>query len=636
MNTQRLDSLEENMKISANINNGMLTIIKEENEKIETWSKKIEDFDLRQNIDTGLSVDDDNKYKLFLWNPIKDNVLMVYTKKGNIKATLAPGKGAYLRILDRICEVQEVSLTKKELYLKLNVGILNKQNLEISDSRLIVGARASKAFDLPILTDSLEKMKKGKITHIREFHFPLKDLTHEMEETSSRIEIAIKINGEEVSFPVKIALPQGQEAKYVHVPLTTFYDKNNAIQLKHSGVGNVLFICRPKEEAEKTLAFRFWESRLISGFLYRQGKKAKKKSSVKVSLFYEKFCQKAEEGAYEIFEMARKRNPKGAYFIINKNSPDYPRIKNNPNVVAQYSRKYYKLLFRTNSYISTETPVHLNIIRSNNIYFRRSIAENTFVFLQHGVTYMKCHGRNSPFLVGREMEPDYIVVNSEKEKQAVHKMLGIDNKRILKTGMGIFSKIAYKHITQASKDIAVIMLTWKPYEDNMEDFTKSSYYKYTLGIYEMLKKYLPEDQIYIVIHPKTGALLEDTPMSSRIWRKPISEVLRVAKLLITDYSSVCYNSFYQGGGVVFFQEDLEFYEKENGKLIPKEEEYIGKRAFSFADLEKILEDGCKDQKILLDHFRTPEFERNYQSINEFSDGKNMERLCDKLKELKLI
>lgn len=202
--------------------------------------------------------------------------------------------------------------------------------------------------------------------------------------------------------------------------------------------------------------------------------------------------------------------------------------------------------------------------------------------------------------------------------------------------MAIFSKIPYKHLTQDSDDIAVIMLTWKPYEEMEEDFTKTSYYKNTIGIYEILRRYLSADQIKIVIHPKTNGHLENTPLASSIWTRPISEVLSIAKLLITDYSSVCYNSFYQGGGVVFFQEDLNFYEKENGKLIPADDEYIGRRAFTFEELQTVLEDGLHDGQILLNHFRTPEFEQRYQTINEFSDGRNIERICDSLRNLKIL
>ncbi len=623
------------MKISANIADGTLVVRKEEEgQQAAVWSRKLDDFVLRKNVDTGIPVTRKQEYKIVLWRQMGENVLMVYTRNSRIRAVLAPGGGAYLRVLERICEVQHVSLGAKGLAMRLCIGVVNRNDLDISDARLQIGERASHSFDLPVLTSG-KKLNEDNPALTREFTFSLDELTREMEETSSRIEVMVNINGVDVAFPIKIHIEE-EDVRYQHVPMYSFYHKNDAVQLKHTGVGNLLFVCRPQEPVEKTRAFRFWESERVSGYLYRKGRKEKERSPQKVALFYEKFCQKAEEGTFEIFEMAWKRNPKGAYFIINEKSPDYPRIKDHPNVVKQYSPKYYRLLFRANCYISTETPFHLNIVRSNNKYFRRSIAENTFVFLQHGVTYLKCHGPNSPFLAGREMEPDYIVVNSDKEKAAVQRMLDIPADRILKTGMAIFSKLSYGHITQESDDIAVIMLTWKPYEDNMEDFTRSSYYKNTLAIYHLLNRYLPAEQIRIVIHPKTGALLENTELSPAIWRGPISEVLKISKLLITDYSSVCYNSFYQGGGVVFFQEDIEYYEKENGKLIPADDEYIGRRAFSLEELENVLAGGLKDGRILLDHFRTEEFVRRYREINEFSDGKNMERLCDTLKELHFI
>lgn len=88
--------------------------------------------------------------------------------------------------------------------------------------------------------------------------------------------------------------------------------------------------------------------------------------------------------------------------------------------------------------------------------------------------------------------------------------------------------------------------------------------------------------------------------------------------------------------MVFFQEDLAHYEKENGKLIPDDDEYIGKRAFSFKELEIILQEGLENGWIILEQFRTEEFERRYHSINEFCDGKNIERICDSLTELHLL
>ena len=107
-------------------------------------------------------------------------------------------------------------------------------------------------------------------------------------------------------------------------------------------------------------------------------------------------------------------------------------------------------------------------------------------------------------------------------------------------------------------------------------------------------------------------------------------------MFITDYSSACYNAFYQGAGVVFYQPDLELYEIENGKLIPNDDEYIGLRTLNKEELIDVLNKSIKDGKIDLSVLRTEEQEKMYQTINEFSDGKNIDRICDKLKELNLV
>ena len=107
-------------------------------------------------------------------------------------------------------------------------------------------------------------------------------------------------------------------------------------------------------------------------------------------------------------------------------------------------------------------------------------------------------------------------------------------------------------------------------------------------------------------------------------------------MLITDYSSVCYNALYQGGGVVFYQPDLELYETYNGPLVPTDDEYIGKRAFDMEQLEGIVKETIINKKIDLTKIRNKKFEDNYATINEFSDGKNIERIYEKLKELQII
>lgn len=629
------------MHISAEwIQNRLVVRQTTEDGTIKEWARDLKDLKIHSMEDTGLSVDSHNQYKLFLWQPVGENILMVYAKAANVKCVLATQNGALLRLVDRVNETISASLTRSGLDIRWFGGIINRMGVEISDGKIHVGNRLSRPFDIPVASENFSR-KKTDSRYLRQIHFDLSELTGHPGEVNAIVNISLKINGYPCTFPVKVHSLIRENDRYRHVPVSCFYKKPYAIQLRYSSAGNLVFLCRPMADIEHSSYFRFWNTPLVSGIMYHIGHLFKKISSRKIALFYEKFCDKAEEGTYEIFLEAQKTNPTGAYYIINKNSIDYEKIKENRNVIPQFSAKYYWLIFRTSCYISTEAPTHLHMLRSNNRYFRKTIAENIFVFLQHGITYLKCQGGNSVFVKGRESSPSYIIADSDKERDVLVRMLHLPPERILKTGMAIFSKIAWKHLNQDSEDIAVIMLTWKPYEEAVSDFTQTSYYKNTLGIYQLLCRYLSPEQIRIVIHPKTKGHLENTLLASCIWTQPISQVLSIAKLLITDYSSVCYNSFYQGGGVVFFQEDLQYYEKENGKLIPADDEYIGKRVFSLEALDDVLREGIVTEaggrgRILLSSFRTKEFERRYHLINEYSDGKNIERICDALRTRGLI
>ena len=158
------------------------------------------------------------------------------------------------------------------------------------------------------------------------------------------------------------------------------------------------------------------------------------------------------------------------------------------------------------------------------------------------------------------------------------------------------------------------MLTWKPYEEHLYDFRQSSYYKSVIETYDMLSKYIDTNKIYIIPHPKVFDLLMDTDMKDNVWQGTISEILKLSKLLITDYSSVSFNSFYQGGGVVFYQPDLRLYEKMNGKLVPNDDEYIGKRAFNMNQLEDIIKEREKYPLIMYVFLTTCVTQETYQLI----------------------
>lgn len=642
-------------KVSAGINDNHLTVIREKNGIIlDQLNLDIDDIPLKeiQVLPEVIQKEErEIQYKIFLLENInntaeEDQVILVYSTRKYLKYIVTSRAEAYQRLIIRHNRLIHVSLTSASISFYWFGYFVNRYHLDISDIKVYIDDFNCVPCKANIYFDEIKQNLWNRLKCIHKITFSMNELIYKNAVINCNIKLLLNVNGTDVVIPMKRKnaeiqkLEDGWNEKMLrrnyYIPMKSKFCRDYAFHIRRSLAGNVVLVRRQMEDIEHTVKFRILESKILSFLLYYIGKSWKRTRTKKINLFYEKFAEKAEEGSFNLFLKAQNSPNSKSYYIIKKETEDYNKIKDQKNIVTKFSLKYYWLIYTSNSFISTESPTHINVIRSNNKYIRRSYNEKEFIFLQHGVTYMKCHGVNSPFVVGKEATPSYLIVGSEKEKQVVSKMLGLEEKRILNTGLPIFANILYKHINEKSKDIAVIMLTWKPYEEYLEDFEMSSYYKNIVSIYDILIRHLNPENVIIVPHPKIRDLMKNTRLRDSVQERPISEVLGMAKLLITDYSSVCYNSFYQGGGVIFFQEDLDYYEQNNGELIPNDDEYIGERVFSVGELENILEQGLNNHKIDLTRFRTPEYEKRYLTINEYTDGKNIERIYRALLERKIL
>lgn len=570
-------------------------------------------------------------------NQSNKSVVIVYSTNNKLKYSYCNIEKAYKKMVKLRFKVLGIHLNKRRLKISVLAFLINKYNVNIKDAKFYIDGDLYQKCTLQQYKDEISKFKMLKRKNIHTFKFKLKDIIKDESTINGSIRFVVNIDGIEVGYKIAKKDKKMKNRQHYYAPLISTYSKDFAVHIRRTIKGNLVLVNRLKEPIERTFKFKVMENKFVSAMLYEISKVMLKIRRKKINLFYEKFASKAEEGTYDLFLLVQKNKNTKNYFIISEDSPDYQKIKDNKGVVKKYSLKYYWLIYNANNFISTEAPIHLNILRSNNKSLRKSTTDKPFIFLQHGVTYMKCQGKNSTFSKNKEGQASYIVVGSEKEKEVVVDSLGISDEQVLKTGLPIFSKVEYDHINQDSEDYITIMLTWKTYEEQLYDeFEKSNYYQSIIEISKILEKYIDKEKIIIIAHPKAQSLLASTNLKDSMWNEPISKALEKTKLLITDYSSVCYNTFYQGGGVIFYQEDLDLYEKENGPLIPKDDEYIGKRAFNMSELEDIIKETIVDKKINLDKVRTEEFEQNYKTINEFSDGKNIERIYQELVRLKLI
>ncbi len=644
-------------KIEVSFKKNVLTINKKNTRKDNKNIEKIDISTLDRDVEYESKItatSEKEKNKIFLKMKMKDkslnnisedeeifssedsSMILVYSQNGKIKYIHGSENKVYKKIIKLRYKVMHMSLNKKYLKLKILAYIVNPYDIKINETKFYIDEILGKKCDLKQYKQQISKLEMLKDKNIYIFKFKMDDILSDESIINGAIRFTLNIDKSEIDYKIGKFNKRIKEKKYYNLPMKSIYVKDFAVHIRRTIAGNLVLVKRKVEDIEKTFKFRLMESKFVSFMLYNIGKICTKLRKKKINLFYEKFAAKAEEGVYDICKLCKNSDRTKNYFVIDKNSPYYAEIKNDKNVIVKNSFKFYWLFYNTNCFIASEAPSHLNVLRSNNKYFRKATYDKKFVFLQHGIIYMKNLGINSTFSKQKEGESNYMVVSSEKERDVVVEMLGYDEEQLIKTGLGMYSKIEYNHINQKSDNIVTIMLTWKPYEEQLYDFEKSSYYKNVVDIYNMLAKYMKKDNIIIIGHPKAYSLLVNTGLKNSLWNKPISKALEKTKLLITDYSSVCYNSFYQGAGVIFYQEDLEKYEAENGKLIPNNDEYIGKRAFNLKELESIIKETIENNNIKLDKVRTKEFENNYKTINEFTDGKNIDRIYEKLVELKLV
>ncbi len=562
----------------------------------------------------------------------------VYVKDNVLCYSYGDLNQIYKNLIEFIYKIVSVNLNRNGISIFLYLYIINRFKFDITDKRIEICDSVKKDVTIHEVTNKISKLKIPFSKYRARIKIDKSELEKDEIPINNEISIKMNVKGQTVSYRLgkpKIGIDENNFTEY-YFPMSSMYDDEYAMHIRRDQYSNLVFVKRLKEPVENTFKFKVLENKVSSFLMYKLGKFLKKRRNKKINLYYEKFAGKAEEGVFDLCLKCNESERTDNYFIIDKDSPDYDKIKDYEFVVPKYSFKYYWLLYNSNHFISSESPIQINIIRSNNKYLRKALYEKEFIFLQHGVTYLKAHEQNSPYGKGKEAEPNYMVVGSQKEKYAVCDMLGIFEEKLLKSGLPIFDTIEYEHINNQTDDFITVMFTWKHYEEDLHDFRESSYYKNVIKTYDLLSKYIDTSKISIIPHPKVFDSLMNTEMKDSLWQGPISEILTKSKLLITDYSSVAYNSFYQGAGVIFYQPDLKVYERETGNLIPDNDEYIGKRIFKIDELEDVIKETVVDGKINLDKVRTEEFKEIYKTINEFSDGKNIERLYQKLMELKLI
>lgn len=307
------------------------------------------------------------------------------------------------------------------------------------------------------------------------------------------------------------------------------------------------------------------------------GKLIRKKQPI---LIYEKFSRSAQDNSYYFFKYCMtlpEEEKKHIYYVIDKTSPDYKNVeKYDKHIIPFMSFKHMMYAMGMKYAVSTDAITHLYLWRSkpNPVLWMINKKKN-ILFLQHGVLALKrvedIYGKQ-----GTHPMKDF-VVSSEKEKKIVVDYFGYDEDHVLVSGLARWDVLEDR--SQENKPYILVMPTWRSWlEDTSEEtFINSEYYKRYRNLLEdeRLHKLLEEKEARLVLylHPKfAGYTKQFKNTNDRIsyvsfGEQPLNELMMHAKMLVTDYSSVCWDMLYMDKPVIFYQFDLGRYMITNGSYI---------------------------------------------------------------------
>ena len=107
----------------------------------------------------------------------------------------------------------------------------------------------------------------------------------------------------------------------------------------------------------------------------------------------------------------------------------------------------------------------------------------------------------------------------------------------------------------------------------------------------------------------------------------VNEMLMRCRMLITDYSSVCWDVLYQDKPILFYQFDLDKYDEAHGSYLDMRTELFGDRAENQKELLDLLE-----QQIKNDFKMKPEYEAKRKEYFQFKDQQHSRHICEEIKK----
>ena len=360
----------------------------------------------------------------------------------------------------------------------------------------------------------------------------------------------------------------------------------------------------------------------------------------KIFLVHEKFCSAAQDNGYYFFRFCmengmEEKMHRSIFYVIDKSQQDYANLLPYKDHVIQFmSLKHMVYSLAAKLIIASESKLHSYAWRSAESIIRpRILSGKKLVFLQHGVIGLK---RVDAFKKGLPADSDMFITSNDLERSFIINDLGYAPDEVVVTGLSRWDVLEDKSAIVENKRI-LVMPTWRKWLDEASDevFLASEYYHRYMDLINSpkLAEILRDNDLYLdfYIHPKLSELLGKFSASDDRIRlipfgtEPLNELMMECRLLITDYSSVCWDVYYQGKPVIFYQFDLAKYNETQGAYMDLEKDLFGDRAETQDKLLELLKDAVSRGFTL-----KPEYAKMRGNMYKHIDHNNSLRICEEI------
>ncbi len=443
-------------------------------------------------------------------------------------------------------------------------------------------------------------------------------------------DIFIRVENNNVDCNIRVKKPTKLTKRKMYTDVRHPITINDHIIMPYISKGNSMSLIYRQKNKYDSPVYKYMEHVAFLFFIIFEKWVRKKK----IWLVYEKYSSSAQDNSYYFFKYCYDNQPDAnVYYVIDKKCPDYQKLLPYKKHVLNFmSFKHMIYALGAKLLISSEARGHCYGWRKHNSRISRTLNRKKIVFLQHGVIGLKKvdkiynkHGSNGVTL---------FVTSSDYEKEFIKEFFGYNDEEVIVTGLCRWDVLEDK--SKNSKEI-LLMPTWRNWLDEVSDeiFMNSDYYiNYSKFLNdERLNKTLDKNNVTInfYIHPKFKDFISSFNINNSNIRliafgeEPLNQLIMRCSLLITDYSSVSWDVYYQGKPVIFYQFDFEDYDKLQGSYMDMETEIFGDRVFSVDKLVDSISHYCNNN-----FTEKPEFGKMRDGYFKYRDHNNCERVYNEI------